>query len=147
MVQGLVRLILLAVWLVGCATRPPEPPPELTMPAGDSLSGSPAASLVLKAETALERGEAADAGRLLERALGMVPDSSWLYRKLAELRLYEGDAAGAEGFTRRALRHAPRDNVYYRAALHELLATALARQGDTAAARQARRKAGELRTQ
>lgn len=139
--------MLLVVWLAGCATRPPEPPPELAMPPGDPLSGSPAASLVLKAETALERGEAGEAGRLLERALGMVPDSSWLYRKLAELRLYEGDAAGAEGFTRRALRHAPLDNFYYRAALQELLATALARQGDRAAAQRAREQAGQLRRQ
>lgn len=147
MVQGLVRLILLVLigWLAGCSTAPPGPPPELAMPADDPLADSPAMSLVRDAEAALEQGRTADAGQLLERALAMVPDSSWLYRLLAEQRLRRGDDAGAEGFARRALRHAPREQPDYRAALRELLATALAGQGNHAAADRAREQARSLR--
>ena len=147
MVQGLVRLILLAVMagLAGCSTAPSGPPPELAMPADDPLAGSPAMSLVCGAESALQQGRPADAGEKLERALAMVPDSSWLYRLLAEQRLRRDDAAGAEGFARRALRHAPPDQPYYQAALRELLATALARQGQRAAAKDARARAKALR--
>jgi predicted Zn-dependent protease len=147
MVQGLVRLILLAVMagLAGCNTAPSGPPPELAMPADDPLAGSPAMSLVRGAESALQQGRPADAGEKLERALAMVPDSSWLYRLLAEQRLRRDDAAGAEGFARRALRHAPPDQPYYQAALRELLATALARQGQRAAAKDARARAKALR--
>lgn len=147
MVQGLVRLIVLALvaWLAGCSTAPSGPPPELAMPVDDPLAGSPAMSLVREAEAALQQGRPADAGEKLERALAMVPDSSWLYRLLAEQRLRRDDAAGAEGFARRALRHAPREQPHYRAALRELLATALARQGQQAAAELAREKARTLR--
>lgn len=147
MVQGLVRLILvLAVgWLVGCSTAPSGPPPEMAMPADDPLAGSPALTLVREAESALERGRPADAGEKLERALAMVPDSSWLYRLLAAQRLRRGDDAGAEGFARRALRHAPADQPYYRAALRDLLATTLAGQGERAAAERARKRARKLR--
>lgn len=115
------------------------------MPAEDPLAGSPALSLVRAAESALQQGRPADAGEKLERALAMVPDSSWLYRLLAEQRLRRDDAAGAEGFARRALRHAPADQPYYEAALRELLATALARQGRQAAAEDARARAKALR--
>lgn len=147
MVQGLVRLIMLAVMagLAGCSTAPSGPPPELAMPADDPLAGSPAMSLVREAESALQQGRPADAGEKLERALAMVPDSSWLYRLLAEQRLRRNDAAGAEGFARRALRHAPPEQPYYEAALRELLATALARQGQQAAAEDLRARAKALR--
>lgn len=147
MVQGLVRLIMLAVMagLAGCSTAPSGPPPELAMPTGDPLAGSPAMSLVREAESALQQGRPADAGEKLERALAMVPDSSWLYRLLAEQRLRRNDAAGAEGFARRALRHAPPEQPYYEAALRELLATALARQGQQAAAEDLRARAKALR--
>lgn len=145
MVQGLVRLTLLALLLAGCATRTPEPPPQLRMPPGDPLADSPAMTLVQEAQAALQRSEVATAGERLERALAMVPGSSWLYRLLAEQRLRAGDAAAAEGFARRALRHAPSESPYYRAALRELLATTLARQGDQAAAQAARARARSLR--
>lgn len=145
--QGLVRLTVLVLVLVlaGCATRTPEPPSQLTMPPGDPLADSPAMTLVQEAEAALQRGEVATAGERLERALSMVPGSSWLYRLLAEQRLRAGDAAAAEGFARRALRNAPLDSPYYRAALRDLLATALARQGERAAADAARERARSLR--
>ena len=147
MVQGLVRLIVLAalVGLTACSTAPSGPAPQLTMPADDPLAGSPALSLVREAESALQQGRSVNAGEKLERALAMVPDSSWLYRLLAEQRLRRNDAAGAEGFARRALRHAPPDQPYYEAALRDLLATALARQGQQAAAEEARARARTLR--
>ncbi len=145
MVQRLVQLIFLTLWLVGCSTVPSEPPPELAMPADDPLAGSPARSLVRQAQVALEQGRSADAGEKLERALAMEPGSSWLYRLLAKQRLRRDDATGAEGFVRRALRHAPADQPYYTAALRELLATALARQGKQVPAERARERAKSLR--
>ena len=145
MVQGLVRLTLLALLLTGCATRTSEPPPQLRMPPGDPLANSPAMTLVEEAQAALRRGEVATAGERLERALAMVPGSSWLYRLLAEQRLHAGDPSAAEGFARRALRHAPAESPHYRAALRELLATTLARQGERAAAEAARERARGLR--
>jgi predicted Zn-dependent protease len=145
MVQGLVQLILLTLALVGCSLTPPEARPEPGMPADDPLTDSPARSLVRQAEVALEQGRSADAGRKLERALAMEPGSSWLYRLLAEQRLRREDAKGAEGFVRRALRHAPVEPTYYRAALRDLLATSLARQGERAAAERARERARSLR--
>jgi predicted Zn-dependent protease len=144
MVQGSVRLILLLSLLAGCATRGPDISGPLTMPESDPLNGSPAMSLLDQAEQSRERGELASAGRYLERALNLAPGSSWLYRELALLRMQQGDARAAEGFARRALHQAPDDNVY-RAALYELLATALARQSDDAGARDARQQAAVLR--
>lgn len=145
MVQGLVQLIVLTLALVGCSVTPPEAQPETGMPADDPLTDSPARSLVRQAELALEQGRSADAGEKLERALAMVPGSSWLYRLLAKQRLRRDDATGAEGFVRRALRHAPADQPYYKAALRDLLAIALARQGKQAPAERARARAKSLR--
>ena len=97
-----------------------------------------------RAEQARAQGETGAASRYLERALTMAPNSSWLYRELALLRLEEGDGHAAEGFAQRALRLAP-DNDDYRAELWELVAAARAEQGDRSGADEARARAQALR--
>ena len=101
MVQGLVRLTLLAVLLLsGCAVTPPAEKAE-PVTADTELQGSPAMALLSRAEQARAQGETGAASRYLERALTMAPNSSWLYRELALLRLEEGDGHAAEGFAQR----------------------------------------------
>lgn len=145
MVQGLVRLTLLAALLSGCALAPTSPSSnQQPVTAQTELAGSPALSLLNNAEQARSRGDMAAAGRYLERALGVAPDSSWLYQQLARLRLEQGDAHAAEGLALRALRLAP-DNNDYRADLWELVGACRAQQGNQSGADQARQKAGQLR--
>jgi predicted Zn-dependent protease len=147
MVQRLVRLIALTALLGGCALAPPgdQAPAGEPVTARTELAGSPALSLLERADQARSSGDTAAAGRYLERALTMAPDSSWLYRSLARLRLQEGDAHAAEGLALRALRLAPA-NREYQAGLWDLVATARTNQGDAAGARQAREQARALRT-
>lgn len=145
MVQRLFRLTLLCLWLAGCATRPQAPAPAMAIPADDPLRHSPAMALLEDADLARQRGDHDAAGRHLERALNLAPGSSWIYRQLAELRLAQGQARAAEGFVRRALRFSGDEQAQYRASLYELLGMALLRQGNDAGARQARRRAAELR--
>ncbi len=144
MVQGLVRLIVLTALLSGCALAPTGQQNAQPVSAETELSGSPALSLLQHADQARSQGDLAAAGRYLERALGMAPNSSWLYQSLARLRLQQGDAHGAEGLALRALRLAP-DNNDYRADLWELIATCRARQGNQNGADQARQQAEQLR--
>ena len=166
MVQGLVRLMLLAAMLAGCATTPTTgtggdygtsasssssrsspssgEPRQQPVDARADLQGSPALALLDRAEGARNQGNMSAAGRYLERALSMEPDSSWVYRQLARLRLEEGDAHSAEGLALRALRLAPY-NPGYQAELWDLVATARERQGDKDGAREARERAQELR--
>ncbi|EKF75331.1 hypothetical protein A11A3_03204 [Alcanivorax hongdengensis A-11-3] len=144
MVQGLVRLTLLAALLAGCAMQPVQEETQAPVTAEQQLQGSPALSLYEHARQARSQGNNSAAERYLERALTMAPDASWLYRELADLHLSEGDARGAEGFALRALRLAP-DNDAYRAGLWELVATARSRQGDEQGARAARDNADRLR--
>ena len=141
--QVLIRFMVLGVLLSGCAVRGPDAPAE-PMTASVELEGSPALSLLHKAEAAHQQGETAAAERYLERALNIAPDSSWLYKTLADLRLFEGDARSAEGFALKALRLAP-DYPQYRAELWEMVATARERQGDKAGADDARERAAALR--
>ena len=90
MVQRLVRLTLLAVLLLsGCAVTPPAENAE-PVTADTELQGSPAMALLSRAEQARAQGQTGAASRYLERALTMAPNSSWLYRELALLRLEEG---------------------------------------------------------
>lgn len=148
MVQGLFRLIPLAVlclWLAGCASRPQGPAPALDIPAEDPVRDTPALALLQEAAAARQRGDTSAAGRHLERALSLAPGSSWVYRQLAELRLQQGEARAAEGFIRRALRHATSGDPFYRASLYELLAVSLARQGNVEAAQAAREQAAAIR--
>ena len=146
MVQRLVQVILLTALVTGCAVAPSTAPTEQApMTAEQELApGSPAMELYQHARQARQQGNRAAAGRYLERALTMAPDSSWLYRELADLHLSDGDARGAEGFALRALRLSP-DNNAYRAGLWEMVATARAREGDQAGANSARQQADQLR--
>ena len=144
-VKRLIQLVLISVVLAGCAVRPAVEEPAEPMTASQELEGSPALGLLNRAEQARQQGQTSVAERYLERALNIAPDSSWLYKELAGLRLSGGDPRGAEGFALKALRLAP-DHDDYRAGLWDLVATARDRQGDKAGARQARDKAGELRS-
>ena len=144
-VKRLIQLVLISVVLAGCAVRPAVEEPAEPMTASQELEGSPALGLLSRAEQARQQGQTSVAERYLERALNIAPDSSWLYKELAGLRLSEGDPRGAEGFALKALRLAP-DHYNYRAGWWDLVATARDRQGDKAGARQARDKAGELRS-
>ena len=146
MVSRLVRLILLCMALAACASRPPVALPELQIPAADPLLSSPAESLWHQALAARERGDLPAADRLLERAVSLAPDSSWLYREQAELRLRQGDPVAAEGLAQKALRLAPDDSLH-RAALWQLVATARLRQGNQEGARAAREKAALVSSQ
>ncbi|ERP89046.1 hypothetical protein Q670_15575 [Alcanivorax sp. P2S70] len=141
--QGWIRILVVALVMSGCAVRPPDAPVE-PMTASVELEGSPAMALLQRAESARQQGQGAAAERYLERALNIAPDSSWLYRALADLRLSEGDARGAEGFALKALRLAP-DHDDYQASLWEMVATARERQGDRDGARDARSRAAALR--
>src|SRR5690606_19272411 len=102
--RSLQWLALVALLLSGCTTMPTAEAPHAPGTADTELAGSPAQPLLVRAGQAREQGPLAAAGRYLERALTMAPDSSWLYRELALLRLQEGDPAAAEGLARRALR-------------------------------------------
>jgi predicted Zn-dependent protease len=145
MVQGLVRLILMLslVAVAGCVSKPPGIPSPMEMPPGDPLRGSAAESLWQQAVLAREKSQLGAAGRYLERALFLEPESSWLYREMAELRLREGDAQSAEVMAQRALRLAPARPAY-QAALWQLIATARARQDNDAGAQRARHEADML---
>ena len=145
MVQRLVRLMtaLCLVGLVACTARAPDTLQPMVMPAEDPLRDSAAESLWQQAVTARENNQLAAAGRYLERALYMQPESSWLYRELAELRLREGDPQSAEVMAQRALRLAPKRPAY-QAALWQLVATARTRQGNESGAERARLEAEML---
>jgi len=138
MLRGVLLLLLMV--LVGCVGRTPDAPQPMTMPLNDPLRGSAAESLWQQAVAAREQNRLALAGRYLERALSMEPESSWLYRELAELRLREGDPQSAEVMVQRALRLAP-PRAVYQSSLWHLLATARMRQGDEAGAERARLEA------
>lgn len=148
MAQRLVRLVFMIVLasmcaaFVGCAARAPEAI-SFELPKQDSLNDSPAKSLWQSGVTARENSNLAAASRYFERALNLAPDSSWLYRELAELRLRQGDDAAAEGLARKALRYAPSDPAY-QSVLWELVATARQRQGNEEGAESASREAEML---
>lgn len=145
MFQASTRYGFLLVMLIsGCSVMPPTEEVQAPVTAATELTGSPAMSLLQRAGEARAQGRTAAAGRYLERALTMAPDSSWLYRELALLRLEEGDPAAAEGLARRALRLAP-DNDAYRADLWELVAAARAELNDPDGADAAREQAAKLR--
>ncbi len=135
-------LLLASLTLGGCSVATVDSVQTEPMTASVELEGSPALSLLQRAETARQQGETAAAERYLERAWNIAPDSSWLYKSLADLRLFEGDARSAEGFALKALRLAP-DHPQYRADLWELVATARERQGDKTGADEARQHAAD----
>lgn len=141
MVSRLVRLILLTavLFVAACSTRSVILP-ELVMPADDPLASSPVQPLWEQALSARAAGDLAAASRLLERAVTLEPDSSWLHRELAELRLRQDQPAAAEGLARKALRLSSGEPVY-NASLWQLVATARARQGDDVGAEAARNEA------
>ncbi len=130
--------------MVGCAVKPVIDEPQEPMTASQELDGSPALSLLTSAEQARQQGDNSRAERYLERALNIAPDSSWLYKQLADLRLTDGDARGAEGFALKALRLAP-DHPRVSGRFVGLVATARERQGDAAGAKAARERAATLR--
>ncbi|MCC1497875.1 tetratricopeptide repeat protein [Alcanivorax sp. 1008] len=145
MVQRVVRLIVMiaVMSLAACTVTPGDMSVPMEMPPGDPLKDSAAESLWQMAVAAREQNNLAAAGRYLERALYMQPESSWLYRELAELRLREDDPQSAEVMIQRALRLAP-PRPAYQAALWQLLATARMRQGDEQGAERARLEAEML---
>jgi len=148
MVQRVFRLIVLFVLVTALAACSGRMAMEQTAPTGmpksDPLNGSAAESLWQMAVTAQENNQLAAAGRYLERALYMEPDSSWLYRELAELRLREGDAQSAEMMAQRSLRLAPPQPAY-QSALWQLIATARLRQGDSDGAARAQAEVAKLK--
>lgn len=137
-----LRLLILCVLLAACATRDLAPPAFEMLPQ-DPLRDSPAEWLWQSGVEARERNDLAAASRYFERAVDVVPDSSWLYRELAELRLRQGDDVAAEGLAKKALRFAPHNPVY-ESALWQLISTALMRQGNEAGAARARMEAEML---
>lgn len=141
MVSRLVRLILLVtVMLVAACSTRTVILPEMGVPPGDPLIESPVRPLWQQALAARAEGDLAAASRLLERAVTLEPESSWLHRELAELRLRQNEPAAAEGLARKALRLSSGDPAY-NAALWQLVATARARQGNDVGAEAARREA------
>lgn len=150
-------LLALALLLSACAGGPLKPligqqggppaaiaPQSLRLPAQDALRGTAAQSLLASADQAAADGRDQAASLYLERALRIAPGSSWLYKRMAELRLGEGRGHAAEGFARHALRNAPDDNNRYSAGLWELVAISLERQDKSTQASAARKKAASL---
>lgn len=149
-----LALCLLALLLASCAKQVLQPEvleaegvvleQAFTVPNQDALNGTPAESLLASADSALAQNKPASASRYLERAIQIAPRSSWLYKRMAELRLEEGEGYAAEGFARHALQNAPADEMAYRANLWKLLATCLAQQGKHDEAKLANDKADQL---
>ena len=101
MVQGLVRLTLLAVLVLsGCAVTPPA---EKTEPvtADTELRGSPAMALLR-----LEEGDGHAAEGFAQRALRLAPDNddyrAELWELVAAARAEQGDRSGADEARARA---------------------------------------------
>src|SRR5690554_362118 len=121
MVQRIFRLIVLLVLVTDLAACSGRMAMEQTAPTGmpksDPLNGSAAESLWQMAVSAQENNQLAAAGRYLERALYMEPDSSWLYREES------GSIYSAEMMAQRSLRLAPPQSAY-QSALWQLIATA-----------------------
>lgn len=136
-------MVFLVLWLGACANRL-QLHPALGVPATDALHGTPAQSLLASADSSASAGHEQAASLYLERAIRLAPNSSWLYKKMADLRLGAGDARAAEGFARHALGNATAADKRYRASLYELLATCLSRQGDMTGADKARQQAHAL---
>lgn len=134
--------VLICLMFSGCASRVPTIT-VFDLPKQDTLNDSPAMSLWESGVAARENNNVAAASRYFERALSLAPDSSWLYRELAELRLRQGDDAAAEGLARKALRYAPSDPAY-QSVLWQLVATARQRQDNESGAERARREADIL---
>lgn len=152
-----VGLLAMALLLSACAGGPFQPlneshtgtpgvvaPQSLMLPAQDAVRGNAAQSLLESADKAAAVGRDQAASLYLERALRIAPGSSWLYKRMAELRLGEGRAGAAEGFARHALRNAPDDDAHYRAGLWELVAICLERQGKSTQAAEVRQTAASL---
>jgi predicted Zn-dependent protease len=139
-------LLLPGLLLVACTHRGPLLQGALSVPAHDALIGTPAENLLDNANQAAQVDRQQAESLYLERAIRIAPNSSWLYKKMADLRLAEGDPHAAEGFARHALRNAPTEDVRYQASLWQLLSVCLMRQGETQKASDARARADALQT-
>lgn len=115
--QPWLALLLLSVWLGGCATPGAAPGPE-TRKAGSVAPGpeteretpsetvrsaSPAATLIEEARELEAQGAVDEAGSVLERAVRLDPASGEAWLALAQLRAANGDTEGARNFALRAL--------------------------------------------
>ena len=105
----------------------------------EQLSG-PVLALLTSARQQEGSGDLGSASASLERALRIAPREPQVLYRLAQVRLGQGDAAQAEQLARRGLSYAA-GRPSLQAGLWGLVADARERQGDTAGAEAARKRA------
>lgn len=113
----------------------PTPRAYATSPAQES--GPAVLSLLDEAEGAAARGELDQAAAILERAQRIEPRNPWVWQRLAQVRLTQGQSELAEQLALRSNSLA-RGNPYVLATNWGVIAEARARRGDLAGERQAR---------
>jgi tetratricopeptide (TPR) repeat protein len=135
---------------VDSSSQPAEPltPTEpSSLPEGKPFHlGAAASALVTQAHTQMNRGGYDLASATIERALRIEPNNPLLWVELGQLRLSEGDAAQADGISRRALLLAAGDRRVQAMAWH-LIAESLRARGRNPEAAEADREATVLAAQ
>jgi Tfp pilus assembly protein PilF len=144
------RLVILGLFLTGCATAPePEPAPvEQAAPPPVEQPPAPKENVAIAGLMESARADAA-AGRLsnaaasLERALRIEPRNPRLWQELARVRLQQGDYLQAEGLAQRSNTWGGADNRL-RAENWRLIAESRRARGDADGARKAQNLAEQL---
>jgi len=137
-------------WQPAPSISAPPSTPQPSMPSGIPSSNSglaadeqldgPVLALLTTAQQQQGGGDLNGAASSLERAQRIAPREPQVLYRLAQVRLAQGDATQAEQLSRRALSYAS-GRPALQASLWELIAQARERQGDSAGAAQARKRA------
>jgi tetratricopeptide (TPR) repeat protein len=134
------------------ATAPPAEPPapaERTPPLPEPKQfhlGAAAAALVAQAHTQMNKAGYDLASATIERAVRIEPNNPLLWVELAQMRLSAGDAAQADGISRRALALSEGDGRLQGMAWH-VIAESLRARGRNSEAAEADRQATALAAQ
>ena len=119
--------------------------PESSIPAPSALTSAPAVvALLSKADELEQAGQADQAAAVLERALRIEPRNARLWHRLAEIHLAQGLWQGAANVAAKSNALAG-DDIELQVQNWDVIAEAQGRQGNAAAARDARERAIELR--
>lgn len=121
--------------------------PQASMPIGgqarlaaDEQLDGPVLALLTTAQQQQTSGDFNGAASSLERAQRIAPREPQVLYRLAEVRLAQGDAAQAEQLAQRGLSYS-NGRPTLQAGLWDLIARARTKQGDTAGAQEAQRRA------
>lgn len=101
-------LLIVAVFLAGCATGPSPDLPAEPPPRSESVA---VAGLMEGARNDVAAGRLANAAASLERALRIEPRNPRLWQELAKVRLKQGQYAQVESLTARSNSWAGSDNA------------------------------------